>query len=650
MTHFFLKLLDLSWQASWLILIILAIRLIFKRLPKRHGVWLWALPLLRLLVPFSFPTPYSPVVPIRQLVASDTSPVPVVPTNVIADEVIEVIAPSTAVATLQSLSPMQLGLIVWLAGMVILAGLALIQYISLHRSLRFSLQLSDNVFVSEKVQSAFVMGLFRPKIILPTGLSESDRDIILAHENNHILRRDHLTKLVAFLALCLHWFNPLVWLAYFTSARDIEMACDEGLIEKSDTIYRQSYSQTLLNMTITPKFQPVTPLSFGAGNTAPRIKHILGFKAPNKNVLLAFGLIVLVLAGIFVTSYTPAQTDPLLESLNGHLYQGMSLLPEEEVPAVIRFDKNVFSLTVDPNATINSDDDTIIAPIYKPIKRLKSIQYIGADKQPHTMLLNPDHDKGYTVLHNDRRDSKYRLYFIGDQVIFGRIDNQIDNRFVYLWTLEATNQLPDFIRRTEVVYEYEPTPIYPEMSLFNEFEMLPMDAATQNGRILTGYYSKIFRRVRYKSSPTAINYTGSINWYNPDLAETDRMNIAFRGIHYYNEGNQMVYQGELTFHQVEASAPEKQAYRITLDSNDLILFMYNDRLCIGTNHTLELIAQAEAKAKLDNYLPRGEVRVNRLNNLKDDVIEYQVWYHEPFINETDSPRFFEMRIKISQTP
>lgn len=644
MTDIFMRILDLSWQASWLILAVLFIRWLLKPLPKRYSLWLWALPLLRLVLPISFSTPFSPIVPIRQLIASEAS---TSTTSQAAGSAITSVAEvsetlSHSKASLSSLLP-TIGIIIWILGIVALAGVALYQYIKLSRSLRFALQRSDNIIVSELVDSAFVMGVFRPKIILPTGLGETERDIIIAHEKTHISRGDHISKLIAFAALCLHWFNPLVWVAYFSSARDMEMACDERLIKDSDTAYRKRYSQTLLNMTVPQTFQPVTPLSFGSGDTTPRIKHILSFKPATTRLLIGFGVIILALiVFLFSTRTSPLPDD--FKPFYRELYQATDVATGQALPAVVRLDQNTFTLTTDLKASDMPPDDAIIDPQFRPVKLTKV-------RLPEKFLNDHPEVKIFAIHQHNGRDAKYRLLLSGSKIFLGRIDNQIKNELEYLWSLEETDRLPDYIHRSEVSYEHEPTIVRPEIVFSNLMESLSNDASTQNGMLYTPKFSQVFRRVSFKRQKTQHNSSSSLFWTNPEMAEEDRVVIAFRGNYLGNERNRIIYQGEFNLKRIPASAPNKVAYQITLDSNKLRLLINpeNNVLSLATIDSLRVVEELKQIVTELDLVRGGNYFMNRLTPLDADIQEYQGWYHEPYPLEVDDsiipPEGFKIKLQ-----
>ena len=176
---------------------------------------------------------------------------------------------------------------VWLAGAALLLLSSLTSMLRLRRRLVGAVRLRDNIYLADRIPSPFVMGLLRPRIYLPSTLKEVERGYILLHEQHHIRRRDHLAKLLAFLALCIHWFNPLVWLAFILSGRDMEMSCDEAVVRKLGEDIRADYSASLLSLSTGRRIVAGTPLAFGEGDAGGRIRNLLNWKRPQPWVLIA---------------------------------------------------------------------------------------------------------------------------------------------------------------------------------------------------------------------------------------------------------------------------------------------------------------------------------------------------------------------------
>lgn len=170
-----------------------------------------------------------------------------------------------------SINPIQvwlfIGEIVWILGIVVMVIYSIISFIKLRRSLITSTPLKDNIYLADHISTPFVLGMIRPKIYLPSSLLENEQGYIIRHEMCHIKRFDHITRMLGFLALSVHWFNPLVWIAYVLSGKDMELSCDEAVMKSMDTDIKAEYSQSLLRFSTTKKMIHATPLAFGEGDT-----------------------------------------------------------------------------------------------------------------------------------------------------------------------------------------------------------------------------------------------------------------------------------------------------------------------------------------------------------------------------------------------
>ena len=285
MENMFLQVLNMSITASLVIVFVLAARLFLKKVPRAFTCALWSVVLFRLICPFSFESIYS-LMPVR------TSPIspdiacmqtPQIDTGFvyINNSVNSLLPPAAPYA---SVNPLQIwiyaGSLLWITGIAILIAYSLFSLARLQKRLRDSTLHEENIFVSDKIDTAFVIGLFHPKIYLPCNLEDEELRYILLHEQTHIRRFDHVTRLLSFTALCLHWFNPLVWAAFYFSSRDIEMACDEAVIRQLGSDIKKSYSASLLSISTGKRTSAASPLAFGEGDTRERISNVLNYKKP----------------------------------------------------------------------------------------------------------------------------------------------------------------------------------------------------------------------------------------------------------------------------------------------------------------------------------------------------------------------------------
>ena len=283
--------LRMSVAASGAILAVLLARLLLKRAPKIFSYVLWAVVLFRLLCPVALPFGFSPMDLLQppaagtEAVEHDTlhdgehqaaAPPAGQPPEQDGDPALEQEMPAGSTAQ-QAAS---VAGVLWLCGVGAMLAFQLLQLLRLGRRLTGAVPLEGNVYLADHIPTPFVLGLIRPKIYLPSALSERARSYVLRHERHHIRRGDHVTRVLAFGALCLHWFNPLVWLAFRLTARDMEMSCDEAVIRSTRDDIRADYSASLLQFAAGRRGSIPAPLAFGEGDTRERIENIMQDKRP----------------------------------------------------------------------------------------------------------------------------------------------------------------------------------------------------------------------------------------------------------------------------------------------------------------------------------------------------------------------------------
>ncbi|MBR5272893.1 MAG: hypothetical protein IKU25_05820 [Clostridia bacterium] len=332
MAAIFLKLLNMSITASWLVVAVILLRLIFKKAPKIISLILWALVGIRLILPFSLESTFSLVpneltVP-SGITSSTTIPpadntLPTLPsgnTSEIVPGGVTTIDPNTTPTIPQSpgavngATAMQTALyimgIVWAAGVAAMLIYALVSYIRLRLKVREAVKSEGNILVCDGVASPFILGIIRPKIYLPSSIDIQDIHYVLAHENAHLKRRDHLWKPLGFLLLSVYWFNPVLWVAYILLCRDIELACDEKVIKSLGIEAKKPYSTALVNCSVPRRAVAVCPLAFGEVGVKKRVKTVLNYKKPAFWVIIIALLLCVAVAVCFLTTQPSDPTNP----------------------------------------------------------------------------------------------------------------------------------------------------------------------------------------------------------------------------------------------------------------------------------------------------------------------------------------------------
>lgn len=326
------KILNMSLTASVAILFVLLLRLLLKKAPKVTSYALWGVVLFRLLCPVSIESGLSlfglldtPTVGISER----TSTVAYIPANIVHTEFPEVVLPMPGIGEVitEALpqgeeqlvadpleAPMTIATYVWVVGILAMAIYGFMTFLRLRRALVTASPLRDNIYLADEISSPFVMGLFRPKIYLPSEMEEREQTYIILHEQYHIRRLDHIVKALAFAALCIHWFNPLVWAAFILSGKDMEMSCDEAVVRKLGTQIRADYTASLLSLATGKRIIAGMPLAFGEGDTKSRIKNLANWKKPAFWVVLVAAIACIVLAICLLTN-PPVERE---FAINGH--------------------------------------------------------------------------------------------------------------------------------------------------------------------------------------------------------------------------------------------------------------------------------------------------------------------------------------------
>ena len=309
MSEIFLKIINMSISASYIVLAVLLLRLLLKKAPKWITVVLWGIVAVRLVCPFSIESVLS-LIPSSEVVSPNimTDKTPTINTGIpiINSALNPVINESFTPNPGDSANPLQIWIpvltAIWIVGMVALLIYTVISFARVRRKIGTAVLLRDNIYQSENVVSPFVLGIIKPKIYLPFNMNEKDMEHVVAHEMSHIRRKDHLWKPLGFLLLTLHWFNPLMWLGYVLLCRDIELACDEKVIKELDHDARADYSQALLTCSVNRRMIAACPLAFGEVGVKNRVKSVLNYKKPAFWIIIAAIVACVAVAVCFLTN------------------------------------------------------------------------------------------------------------------------------------------------------------------------------------------------------------------------------------------------------------------------------------------------------------------------------------------------------------
>ena len=310
----FTHILNLSLSASWLVLAIAGLRLLLKRAPKALHCALWALVAIRLLCPVSLQSelsliPSREIIPTQYLTAEPSGQLPMdtpADLELITNPIYDTSITLDTDTTIDRLQHWDLfATIFWLGGMGAMAIYALYSYLSLRLRVRMAGWVSGNIYECDEIDTPFILGLLRPRIYLPSGLDDVTKSHVLAHETAHLKRLDHLWKPLGFFLLTIHWFNPVMWLGYCLLCRDIELACDEKVIQNLDKKSVRSYSEALVACTVSQRSIALCPLAFGEIGVKGRIRAMLHYKKPGFRVLILAITAAVTLAVCFLTDPLP---------------------------------------------------------------------------------------------------------------------------------------------------------------------------------------------------------------------------------------------------------------------------------------------------------------------------------------------------------
>lgn len=313
MEQIFMQVLDMSRVASFIIILVIIVRTFLKRFPKFVSYMLWSVVLFRLLCPFSFESMVSLIPEMKPTsyyyslldetisVKNDGEDKQQITKEVLKDNVTDSDIESTDIENDSNINisvfleiVISFGQYVWLTGMCAMFMYYIISYQKVCRKVSTAIPLRDNVYIVDNEISPFVKGIFQPKIYLPDHLAKNEQEYIILHEQFHIRRLDHIVKVLAFIALSIHWFNPLVWLAFILASKDMEMSCDEAVIKRKGETIKAEYSSSLLSLTVGRRIIPGTSLAFGEGNVKDRIKNLAIWEMPDKKHLsiVVIGVVV----------------------------------------------------------------------------------------------------------------------------------------------------------------------------------------------------------------------------------------------------------------------------------------------------------------------------------------------------------------------
>ena len=374
MNELFLKIINMSISASWLVLAVLILRFVLKKAPKWINVLLWGIVAIRLICPFSFEStlsliPSAETIPLN--IGMDTTPTINSGISAINNAVNPIISQSNTPMAGASVNLLQITIgiyeYIWIFGMIALALYTAISYWRLRRKVDTAVRYKDNIFQSENVSFPFVFGIIKPRIYLPFKMNGQYLEYVVAHEQAHICRKDHWWKPLGFLLLMIHWFNPLMWLAYVLLCRDIELACDEKVIKELGNEQRGDYTQALVACSVNRRMIAACPLAFGEVSVKERVKSVMNYKKPAFWVIIISVIVCVGVAVCFLTN--PKQDSYTLRIVVPAGSQEKFVYTDEEV-STIRNSIKIWS------GDGLGDTEVILSPVNKTTETRYTATYL----------------------------------------------------------------------------------------------------------------------------------------------------------------------------------------------------------------------------------------------------------------------------------
>lgn len=494
MSELFLKIVNMSISASWLVLAVLLLRFVLKKAPKWVNVLLWGIVAARLVCPFSIESALS-LIPSAETITPDIMMAanPTIQTGIPAvnSVVNPLISDAFAPQPVASANPLQIWIpilsMIWVTGVAALLVYTAVSYWCLRRKVSEAVILRNNIYQSENVGSPFVLGIFKPKIYLPYHMNDQDLEHVVAHEQAHICRKDHWWKPLGFLLLTVHWFNPLMWLAYALLCRDIELACDESVIKDLGNEQRADYTKALVVCSVNRRMIAACPLAFGEVGVKERVKSVMNYKKPAFWVIVLAVIACATAAVCFLTNPVGFRFDEASHTIVSATHFDMRTA---EDPAAVEMNSSQISELGSRLAggrnTRSGDQYAGLTPMYQISALLQDDTYIrvsGYSLSNTDMVDIEWNGKRYAVSDGDFNEYLSRICSGGDVASAESVPS-VTKWFDYLadpdemkWDGSLEINLPEFpdvtfrwsYGKMEAVAGNEITPLYTGMPIWNTY-------------------------------------------------------------------------------------------------------------------------------------------------------------------------------------
>ncbi|MBR2421048.1 MAG: M56 family metallopeptidase [Oscillospiraceae bacterium] len=403
MSEAFLMIVNMSISASWLVLVVLVLRFLLKKAPKWVNVLLWGLVAVRLICPFSIESAmslipsaevFSPTVLIETPEINTGIPVVNNAVNPIIQDAVITLAPEKNMTAMKFL--IQLISQIWTVGVVLLLVYSAVSFWRLRRKMSTAVILRHSIFQSEFADSPFVLGLVKPRIYLPYGMDEQSMTHVIAHEQAHIRRKDHWWKPLGFLLLTVHWFNPLMWMAYILLCRDIELACDEKVIKELGNSQRADYTQALVHCSVNRRMITACPLAFGEVGVKQRVRSIMNYRKPTFWIMVTAVIACIAVAVCFLTDPKEISTpEPIMDALSSDEVAWAQVTLWENATEHISLNEAQIQELI---RILNNLDESDFVRSKVPEHNLSLMIYCGPSKE---ILLHWDGDYTWFTFHSE---------------------------------------------------------------------------------------------------------------------------------------------------------------------------------------------------------------------------------------------------------
>lgn len=577
MENLFLTIVNMSITATWAVLAFSILRLILKKIPKWITCFLWGIVGLRLCLPFSIESVFS-LIPSTEVIPSDiaSSPNPQIDSGVgvVNDVVNPVISNSFTPDPSYSVNPLQVVIgiasYIWVVGLILMVLYCVVSYIILKKKVSASVLYKDNVFYCDNIDTPFILGVIKPKIYIPSGLSEGNLRFVLEHEKAHLKRKDHIIKPISFLLLSVYWFNPAIWLWYVLLCRDIEVACDEKAIKAYDNENKKLYSNALLNCSTQRQIIMACPVAFGEVGVKNRVKSVLNYKKPAFWFVCVVSVLSIVLIGFFATNPKNSDFKNIIEQKG---YEIISIKPTTisteffGTSILERLEKKPYPFFENKNMTIYLKNAELTWD-EKNLNLTFSIEY------------NDLSDWGviYSTYYKNEKDKYSYLINLGDTVEFSSFSGEFDTFKGEVISVGPNSEFvvevnKDLIENTElkkvnasltlgeITYKSEQSKIEDELAVFLDTQLAELFDSKKDDKNFNCIDYKILGEDK-KGADTTLYMT--VFWQEYNFTEEAGL-ILKRELHYpvsltYQNAGNMFDKNSKSFDLVKCWVPENKHY------------------------------------------------------------------------------------------